>query len=491
VAGELALLVGDDGGEELALGAFAVQERGADLVGERERVEHVLHRRVEQRVRDREEADGEVGVGGVQLAVSPEHLAHAGAQERELDELVRRVGRLGERHHRRPPSHRGSAEQRERLADRLDGAREREERRVDVAQELEGEPEVGADRLLELLERGIRPDDLGEHHQRREARPDAALAREVRLGEESALEVCEAEPPAAGEVLGRLDVGCGELQAARLRRLDLGGELLVAAALDRDADDMGHRGEPLVVSLERQRVPAPLQAVKRGERLVVDGRGAEQEYGAIGPDRRRPDLKQELRGDEDPHGMLTGEPVEPDVAESVEQEPGGGGRRVGVAADQLVPDHSALGIGDRPADDGDLVRLDRVGDGHGDRRRPGLGHVLVRRGHDGIVGRDDLVGRLGDDLGELGEGVLGRECGPRPAAGGGRGERAVADRQRDLDRGGGVRAGQALAREDERVGGRRRRGRRSDDGRRRGRRRRAATEDPAEQGHPARDVRPR
>ena len=85
-----------------------------------------------------------------------EHLAHAGALERELDELVGRVvGGRDERDDRRPAADRGGAEERERLADRLDRAREREERGVDVAQQLQLEADVGADRHLEVLERGV------------------------------------------------------------------------------------------------------------------------------------------------------------------------------------------------------------------------------------------------------------------------------------------------------------------------------------------------
>ena len=80
-ARELAALVGDDGGEQLALRALAAQQRRLDLVGERQRVEHLGHRRVEQRVGDREQADREERLALLGQRAAGEHLAHAGAAQ--------------------------------------------------------------------------------------------------------------------------------------------------------------------------------------------------------------------------------------------------------------------------------------------------------------------------------------------------------------------------------------------------------------------------
>ena len=71
-----------------------------------------------------------------------------------------------------------------------------------------------------------------------------------------------------------------------------------------------------------------------------------------------------------PRGMAAGEPLEPDVAERVEQQPGG--RRGALAVDdELVSDDRAVGVGDRAPDDGDLVRIgSRLGRRHRDASRP-------------------------------------------------------------------------------------------------------------------------
>ena len=86
------------------------------------------------------------------LRAAAEQLAHAPAQQRERDELVGRLGHRRERHDRRPAPDGAGAEQRQRLAHGVDLAREREEGRVDVAQQRDREADVGADDPLELLE---------------------------------------------------------------------------------------------------------------------------------------------------------------------------------------------------------------------------------------------------------------------------------------------------------------------------------------------------
>ena len=66
---------------------------------------------------------------------------------------------------------------RQRLAHRADGARQREEGRVDVAQQLQRQADVGGDDPLEVLEGDVAGGQLGQPAQRAEAGGgDAAVA---------------------------------------------------------------------------------------------------------------------------------------------------------------------------------------------------------------------------------------------------------------------------------------------------------------------------
>ena len=171
-------LVREHGGQQLALRALVAQQRGADLVRERQRLEHLLHRRAHEAVGDGEEPDREQRLALLGQRAAGEHLAHAGAVQGDRDELVRRVRDRRHRHHRRPAAHGAGAEQRQRLAHRADVARQREERRVDVAQQLQRQADVGGDDPLEVLEGGVRGAQLAERAQRGDAAgADAAVAR--------------------------------------------------------------------------------------------------------------------------------------------------------------------------------------------------------------------------------------------------------------------------------------------------------------------------
>ena len=91
-----------------------------------------------------------------------------------------------ERDDRRPAPDGARAEQRQRLAHGVDLAREREEGRVDVAQQRDREADVGADDALEVLEGGLRRGQLRERLQRGDralAAPSPPLA--ARAGEEA------------------------------------------------------------------------------------------------------------------------------------------------------------------------------------------------------------------------------------------------------------------------------------------------------------------
>ena len=132
------------------------QQRGDDLLGEGQRLEHLLHAGVQQRVGDREQPDGEQPValllgrarGRAARTCAPRSSASAtswsGASATEDSATTvaqRRTAR--------------DAEQRERLAHGVDLARQREEGRVDVAQQRDREADVGADDPLEVLEGGL------------------------------------------------------------------------------------------------------------------------------------------------------------------------------------------------------------------------------------------------------------------------------------------------------------------------------------------------
>src|SRR3954447_8922029 len=88
---EVPALVLDDGGQQLTLDALAAQQRRLDLIRERQLGQHGLHRRVQQRVGDREQPDGEQALALLVRRRAAHHLAHAGAQEGERDQVVRRV----------------------------------------------------------------------------------------------------------------------------------------------------------------------------------------------------------------------------------------------------------------------------------------------------------------------------------------------------------------------------------------------------------------
>ena len=311
----------------------------------------------------------------VELAAAAEDLAHAGALEGQLDELVGGgAGGLGECHDDRPPADRGGTEERERLADRLDGARQREERRVDVAQQLEAEADIRADRVLELLERRVGSHDRGERAQGCDAAgADPAAPGEVGLGEEVALELREAELAGRGEIFRRRDLGGDELEVAAAQRV----EVVVGDGRKRNLDRVADLKQRGLDAVDRQLVAAELEAPQRGQDLVGHRLGGDLQHDTVGPHRRRADLEQELGRDPHPRGVLAGEAIDPDVAEHVQQQRGGPTDPV-AAGDELVAHDRALAVGDRPAHDRDLT-LVRDDLGCVDDFRLGRGDDLGRR----------------------------------------------------------------------------------------------------------------
>ena len=140
-------------------------------------------------------------------------------------------GTDAERDDRGPAADGARAEQGERLAHGVDLARQREERRVDVAQQRDREPDVGADDALEVLERRLARGQLRERLQRGDrALADAVAALAARAGEELALEVREAEHPAARELVRGGDAGGDQHEPALGRLGDQRAQLVVARA---------------------------------------------------------------------------------------------------------------------------------------------------------------------------------------------------------------------------------------------------------------------
>jgi hypothetical protein len=78
---------------------------------------------------------------------------------------VRLVVGLGQRHQRGPALDVLDAEQHERVADRLDPARHREERRVDEPQQVVGQADVARDDLAERVHADLGILQLGDQAQ--------------------------------------------------------------------------------------------------------------------------------------------------------------------------------------------------------------------------------------------------------------------------------------------------------------------------------------
>ena len=79
----LAGLVGFHQGQDLTIGTGALQERRADIVGEGNLLDDVVHRGAEKQVEPGEETDGEEGIGGPGAAHQLRHqLAVPGAADR-------------------------------------------------------------------------------------------------------------------------------------------------------------------------------------------------------------------------------------------------------------------------------------------------------------------------------------------------------------------------------------------------------------------------
>ena len=107
---EVPALVRERGAEDAALGAGVVEQCGGQPVVERQAFEQLRQRAVQERVGDREQADGEAAVvlglrrGGGQL------LAQARAHERGHEQLVRLPVAAGEHQQHRPAADGAAAE---------------------------------------------------------------------------------------------------------------------------------------------------------------------------------------------------------------------------------------------------------------------------------------------------------------------------------------------------------------------------------------------
>ena len=109
------------------------------------------------------------------------------------------------------------------------------------------------------------------------------------------------------------------------------------------------------------------------QEVLAGAVGLDLEHGAVGADRRRADLDQEVARDRHPRGMAAGQGLQPDVAERLDQQGGGGlgvhGRIAevdGAAEAQLVAHDDVARVRDRMANDRDFLAAGMRGGGHGE-----------------------------------------------------------------------------------------------------------------------------
>ena len=175
--------------EQLTHPAASLHERLADVLGQRERRDDIVHRRVHHGVDHRKESKGEQLGGAADPGLAAGQLAEPGADQRREGQFRGLIVNAGQRAQRGPAPHVLQPEQGERLPDRPNIAAQAEVGRVDVAQEAEAERHVARHQLLDLgeLHRRVveRGDDL---EQCQPVGRDPARADHRRAAEEVALE---------------------------------------------------------------------------------------------------------------------------------------------------------------------------------------------------------------------------------------------------------------------------------------------------------------
>ena len=337
----MAALVGERGGEDAALGAGVVEQGAGEAVVERQAVEQLRQRRVQERVGDREEADGEAAVVLGRRVGDRELLAQARAHQSGHQQLVRLAVAAGQHEQHRPAPDRAPAEQRERVADRADPAARSDVGGVGQPQELVREPRVVADHLLEPVEvvlGGL--DQLGQRVEPERRR--GALGHHSRASEEVALEAVDPELAAVVELLAGLDLLGDDLQVPVAQAAHVLGELLGRQRLDVELADLGQPQQRLVLGavaevVEREREADGHELAEHVHQVGVHDLVLDQlEHHPVGGQRQRPEREQELAVDVDERALVADEPLEADVGQRGDED--ARGRLGGIQREPLLAD---------------------------------------------------------------------------------------------------------------------------------------------------------
>ena len=128
-----------------------------------------------------------------------------------------------------------------------------------------------------------------------------------------------------------------------------------------------------VVLVQREGVARAGELLQDRQEVVAGAVGLDLQHGAVGAHGRRADLDQEVARDRHPRGVAAGQGLQPDVAERLDQQGGGGlgvhGRVAevdGASEAQLVAHDDVAGVRDRMANDRDFLAAGMRGDGHGE-----------------------------------------------------------------------------------------------------------------------------
>ena len=174
------------------------------------------------------------------------------------------------------------------------------------------------------------------------------------------------------------DVDGDEHRALHLGHAQDAREILGRDRPDVDADDRAQAHQLLdvvdqltLVLVQSEGVAGAGELLEDRQEVLAGAVRLDLEHCAIGADRRRADLDQEVPSDREPRRMPAGQSLETDVAERIDQQRRRGlgvHRRVAeidrAAEAQLVSDDNVTGVGDRVPHDGDfLTTFGSHGDG--------------------------------------------------------------------------------------------------------------------------------
>ena len=259
-------------------------------------------------------------------------------------------------------------EQDDGLADARDALAARERGGVDQAQQAEGQPDVGHDRPLELVDVQLgRVEGRGELQVARGGLGEGLGVDGARAAVEPALEEVEARLEAGGVRLGALDADGQQLALEAGQRPDR--RLRTARQRRRrtrvHAGDAGERehfagldaaGQPGDEVSDGDAVARPAQSAQPVEQRAVDGLAVHQvEHDALGAEGQRVEVEQEARGDGEERRRAARRLAQPDLGHGAEGDPGRGGVGAGAraAVQQGVAREGVAGVEDGLAREGD------------------------------------------------------------------------------------------------------------------------------------------